>query len=180
MNNNQEKRCTKDDLYKNLETIIAWINNVDSKISFALTFASVVLGYVLLTGMPKVFNKIFNITKLSELNGGDVLSAILVVALYGCSLLSVLFFLFALKAKTRNIMSSNSNIFFGSIAKKSLQQFEREVSKMNEKELKIQIEEQIYINSIICNEKFKNYNKGINLLISAFVLCFICIVFQLL
>lgn len=178
MNNNN--LCTKEDLYKNLETINSWINNVDTKISFALTFASVILGYILLNGMPKAFNKFFIITKLEELNGGDILSVLLIIVLYVCNLLSIIFFLFGLRSKTNNASSSNSNIFFGTISKRSYIEFKRDISNMKEKELKNQIKEQIFINSGICNKKFQNYTKGINLLIVSFVLCFVCIIFQML
>ena len=180
MSNNNNNLCTKEDLYKNLETINLWINNVDNKISFALTFASVILGYILLNGIPKSFNKFFTITKLEELSGGDILSVLLIIVLYICNLLSIIFFLFGLKSKTNNAPSSNSNIFFGSISNRNYIQFKRDISNMNEKQLKNQIKEQIFINSDICNKKFQNYNKGINLLIISFILCFVCIILKIL
>lgn len=171
---------TNEDAYKLLEIINSWINNSDNKISFALSFGAVLLGYILSNGMPKAFNKFLNITKLSELNGGDMISAILVIALYIFSLTSIIYLLLALKAKIKNVFIKDSNFFFGNIANKSIDQFKNNINSLTKYDIKEEIIEQIYVNSKICNKKFENYNKGLNFLLLTIILCFVCIIFKFL
>ena len=70
----------------------------------------------------------------------------------------------ALMAKITNNEDRKSNIFFGHIASHENQQ--AYLSRIEATNLNKYIEDlvsQIYINSKICEQKFKNYNKGVKI-----------------
>ena len=68
-NNNQhiEQTYTKDDAYHSLEMINTWINNMDTKVSFALALTGVLIGIIFGTGIPKALQKVGEVSKLAEL-----------------------------------------------------------------------------------------------------------------
>ena len=68
----------KDDAYKVLEIVNSWTNSIDSKISYALAFAGVVLGFVLIQGKPQIFQ---SISDISVVTNTVKFQAILVIAL---------------------------------------------------------------------------------------------------
>ena len=63
---------------------------MDAKISFALAFVGILVGYIFSNGMPQIFGKIANVNKLSELSGVDIFAAVVVVLLYGLYFLSAI------------------------------------------------------------------------------------------
>jgi hypothetical protein len=96
---------TKEDAYRTLEMINTWISNIDTKVSFALSIAGVLIGFVFSKGMPSAFKRVGEVSKLAELNGGEIIAAILVCALYIVSFISILYFMLAILARIKN--SSN-------------------------------------------------------------------------
>lgn len=51
----RELHFEKEDAYKSLELVNAWINNLDTKASFLLAYLAVVLGFVVSNGRPNLF-----------------------------------------------------------------------------------------------------------------------------
>ena len=86
----------KDDAYQTLTLINTWIGNIDTKISFALALAGVLIGVIFSGGFPSAFQRITEVTNLAELHGGEILAVILVGALYCVSFLSVISFIWAI------------------------------------------------------------------------------------
>ncbi|MGE6325493.1 hypothetical protein ACQKDA_06465 [Psychrobacter sp. NPDC078370] len=147
-------------LEKNLERIIGFVANCDSKVSYLLSAVGVILT-ILFTVKP------MNLTFLKSALGSDETNVLL-----GFSMLAIILSLFyflqgvyqlsqALTARTK-IHSGNSSsmIFFGAISAQAgshdyLQSIEKTDYSYRE-----DLACQIYINSKICTEKFEKYNKG--------------------
>jgi hypothetical protein len=50
----RELHFEKEDVYKSLELVNGWINNLDTKASFLLAYLVVVLGFVVSNGRPNL------------------------------------------------------------------------------------------------------------------------------
>ena len=122
-NNNltQENRAfKKGDAYETLGIINTWIGNMDTKVSFALALAGVLIGVIFEKGMPSAFERITEVSKLAELSGGEIIAAILVALLYLSSFISMILVLPLSLAvsvserlstnKARGLYLSNQNI----------------------------------------------------------------------
>lgn len=159
--------------------ISTWIINIDTKVSFALALTGVLIGTVFSKGLPSAWQKVGKVSKLSELSGGEILAAILVGFLYIVSLLSILHFMFAIRARVKNINNASSIYYFGSISKMKLQDYKAKVNKATVQQMIKDLNEQIHTNSMICNKKAKCYNIATKFLLSTIVLWFICMMFGL-
>ena len=169
----------KDDEYQTLTLINTWIGNIDTKISFALALAGVLIGVIFSGGFPSAFQRITEVTNLAELHGGEILAVILVGALYCVSFLSVISFILAIIARIKNPNDSPSIFFFGTIGKMELQNYKDRANSITEQELIEGLEEQIHTNPKICNQKAKWYNIGIKFLLGTVILWFVCMVFRM-
>ena len=181
-NNNQNSTgqgFKKDDAYQTLSMINTWIGNIDTKISFALALAGVLIGMIFSGGLPNAFQRITQVSKLSELNGGEIFAVLLVGLLYCASFLSIVSFMWAIIARVKNLNNASSLFFFGSIGAMELQNYRDKANQITEQDLIDDLEEQIHTNSRICNQKAKWYNNGIKFLLITIVLWFICMAFRM-
>ena len=137
--------------YDNINT---WINNVDNKISILLVFLVAVIGYA------------FSIVEKVCLKNIQLFILFVAVILLLCVL--------ALKGRVKPKINYVSLLFFGSISKMDRKEYFDKISKINQKQLTSDIKNQIYINSCICNKKFKLYNLAVDCLIIS--ICFIAFV----
>ncbi len=176
---NRRQAFTKDDAYQSLNMINTWISNIDTKISFALALAGVIIGIIFSTGLPDALQRVGKVSKLSELYGGEIIAAVLVCLLYIASFLSILYFMLSIIARVKNLNNTPSIYFFGSISVMDLQDYKYKVNNITEQEIIEDLEEQIHTNSKICNEKSKCYNRGIKFLLVTIILWFICMTFRL-
>lgn len=171
----EQKSYSREDAYKTLEIINGWIGNMDAKISFAIAFVGVLIGYIFSNGLPKAFGKVANVTKISELSGVEVLAAVIVTLLYLISFASICCLMVAVLARMKNTNGTASIFFFGTIGKMELENYKYKVNNITEKGIIADLEEQIHTNSRICTIKAKWYNKGIMFLILTVFLWFVCI-----
>ena len=181
-NNNQNSTgqgFKKDDAYQTLSMINTWIGNIDTKISFALALAGVLIGMIFSGGLPDAFQRITQVSKLSELNGGEIFAALLVGLLYCANFLSIVSFMWTIIARVKNLNNVSSLFFFGSIGAMELQNYRDKANHITEQELINDLEEQIHTNSRICNQKAKWYNNGIKFLLITIILWFICMAFRM-
>lgn len=181
-NNNQNSTgqgFKKDDAYQTLSMINTWIGNIDTKISFALALAGVLIGMIFSGGLPNAFQRITQVSKLSELNGGEIFAVLLVGLLYCASFLSIVSFMWAIIARVKNLNNASSLFFFGSIGAMELQNYRDKANQITEQDLIADLEEQIHTNSRICNQKAKWYNNGIKFLLITIILWFICMAFRM-
>ena len=134
-NQTQENRAfKKEDAYETLGIINTWIGNMDTKVSFALALAGVLIGVIFEKGMPSAFERITEVSKLAELSGGEIIAAILVALLYLSSFISILCFMLSIIARVKNLNNASSIFFFGSIGNMTLENYKSAVKDMDEKE----------------------------------------------
>ena len=175
-NQQQENRAfKKEDAYETLGIINTWIGNMDTKVSFALALAGVLIGVIFEKGMPSAFERIIEVSKLAELSGGEIIAAILVALLYLSSFISILCFMLSIIARVKNLNNAPSIFFFGSIGNMTLENYKSAVKDMDEKEMIDDLEEQIHTNSKICSLKAKWYNRGNKIFISQQLFCGLCV-----
>ena len=164
MHNQQWKLSDDTDkLHLTLDRIIGFISNCDTKVSFWFSFFGAILT-ILSTLKTPTKEAIKSVLCANPRNITDnvVLIVFLVSAI--CFIIGLYFLSQALMAKTINNEDRKSNIFFGHIASHENQQAYMKCLK--ETNLNKYIEDlvsQIYINSKICEQKFKNYNKGVKM-----------------
>lgn len=170
---------TKEDAYQSLEMVNTWISNMDTKVSFALAIAGVLIGIIFGSGFPNALQRVCEVSKLAELNGGEIIGAILVCLLYLVSFSSIISFMLSIIARVKNLNNVPSVFFFGTIEKMNLQNYKEKLNQMTEQQIIEDLEEQIHTNSRICSQKAKWYNIGIKCLMATIVLWFICMVFRL-
>ena len=165
-----EQKYSKEDAYKTLDIINMWIGNVDSKISYSLTFIGVLLGFFITTSKPinisqvvdKIIKKIGQIsrdgihTSLNSIELKEIISVIILILIFIFIITASVACIYLYKGIKGRIDSDiynqdrvviKSNIFWDSI---SNQQY----------------------NSKICTEKFKNYNKGVDYIVISVIIFF--------
>ncbi|MDF9761077.1 hypothetical protein OKW24_002850 [Peribacillus simplex] len=163
---------SKEDLEREYQRIIFWINNIDTKISFAIGASGVLLGFILSNAdLSKTLKEHYKTLKLwddSSINSGILfllfgITIVLLVSAMWC-------FLSGLRAKIdpkkyhQPQMVSPSNIFWGDISKNNFYSYKYRVENYQIKDWEQDMQTQIYINSCICNQKTKFYNSGITCL----------------
>lgn len=165
---------------KILDNANFWISNVDSKVSFIISFAGVFLGFIFTSDSTTESVQKY-ISTVGEINMNDfriILSFIAIVlfilTIYFISI-SVYQLLKALRGRIdpKNFeqpgMEMESSIFWGTISSKDYATFKKSFDTSDEQHLN-DLQSQAYINSLITNEKFNNYNKGLNSLKNGIIL----------
>ena len=70
-------------------------------------------------------------------------------------------------------------MFYGSISKYNYEEFNKKIKNQTKQSNINDILSQVYINSKICNKKFKNYNIGLNMAMITIILLFIVKIFKI-
>lgn len=155
---------------KRIELINQWISNCDTKSSFILTFYGVVLTIIFTSSIGSEMVSFLSCTRATELNWESFVNFILLLTTIGFFVTSVITFYqiyLTLKGRTnvkiyqQNGLNTDSNIFFGTIAKKTFITFESEINRENEVNYLNDLNSQIYVGANIATEKFKHYNKSL-------------------
>lgn len=161
---------------RNLERVNYWISNCDTKISFALAFAGILVGgffasSIITDSLTGLVKKLLSLNDI-ENNVNIPYVTITTVALSAFIILisiSVTFLFLAMKGKLKSDkqegLPSTSTIYFGVIQSKSFVEFKKSVYEQSKDALTTDYLSQTYINSKIANKKFELYNKGIRFLI---------------
>jgi hypothetical protein len=151
-----------------LTRIDTYINNVDSKASIGLAFVSIIIGIFTSYFLPVIK---CNLTSIFELNANIActilkISLILSITIFMVFGIRSLIFLVKVIIPDTNISKYqkqvpiiNSKLFFGTIARSNFEEFikeEEETVFIND------LQSQAYINSKICDRKFKNFGKAID------------------
>ncbi len=171
----------KEEKFRELERIDLWINNADTKISYLLAFLGIIATIIFTSdNMIQKVKKCFdNILKLNEQDIVNILSLMLVITVMVLVIFIAKCIYHLLKASNAKVnitnINTNSTLFFGSIATSTIEEFKEQIKKQTEEELEDDIVEQIFINSKICNEKMKNYNKAIKYLKISLIILIIVI-----
>lgn len=159
----------KDDLESSLEMVNSWIGNCDQKASFLLAiqgvFASLMLSNDSITWFKTNIIDPFLLYWKTGDGSFDAESCFIGMAVILSAVLifvSMMCMVFSLRAKTNYSkekcggMVDHSTLFYGDVAKMTYQEFcKTEVNILNE------LRSQIYVNSQICDKKFKFYRVGL-------------------
>ncbi|WP_455543543.1 hypothetical protein [Intestinibacter sp.] len=195
-NNHVIEKYSKEDAYKTLDMVNMWIGNVDSKISYSLTFIGVLLGFFLANKKPiniseivnKILMKIQEIPKhgikltLKGIDLKDIISVIILIlicAFIFTSAKACIYLYKGIKGRIdpevykQNGLVTKSNIFWNSISNQKYSDFYKNIRSLDKDNLMKDISSQIFINSKICTEKFENYNKGVKYISISIILFFI-------
>lgn len=160
--------------------IIGWTENCDTKASIVLAFIGVLVSVVFTSEyiLGTIGTQINNIITYWRDGTGtfSILSTMMFISLLGfvtfmslCCYYSIL----SLKANTK--CTDDSIIFFGKIAQNTKEDYLEKVNKMTDEEFESDKLSQIHNCAVICDNKFKNYNKSMKYL-SFGLLCFICFI----
>ncbi len=171
MNNSE---ITSDILEKNLERIIGFISNCESKVSYLLATTGII-ATILTTVIPPNLKSIKLFLHSNEPNFliPMCIFGILISTVY--FLLGIHYFSKVLTADTkRTSENTNSMIFFGSVS--SELNSNSYISKLESSNYsyKDDLACQIYINSKICTQKFENYGRGFKLIRRSLPVIILC------
>lgn len=164
-------KVNKDDLYKNLDNINQWINNSDNKTSIILGFIGIFITVIFTNNdmtkyMIKILNNCFNKVIFSDILYFIFLFVAAFITMYGIFLL-VKVLIPTLRMKNGR---NKSYIFFGSIAKyDNYIEYKNDLLNATENDLIDDLSNQIYQNSLIANNKYKNYTKGVKYFLIGFI-----------
>ncbi len=149
-------------LQKELDRVNDWVKFADKKAGFLIVVYSIIIGFL------KIKYGIFNFD-------GKVKCILLFLFLLSL-ILGICFLLKTLFPKTKNELTDNNIIFFGNISSMKYKDFTDKYNNITEEEMKQNIFEQIYTNSVRANDKFKNIKKStICLMVSIVLLIFLFI-----
>lgn len=169
-----KKNNYTEDLPSILDRIIVWTDNCDSKTSIILGGLGVIAGIFLASDYV---SKIIEIIRFmtSDINVWSVIYLVLfhgsiAVLLAGCFfLIRVLISVTDTKSYKDRGVKEESLVFFSSIAKnKTLSEYKKKVQKTDNAQFEEDIISQIYVCSIICDAKFRNYKTGLLLSLLGF------------
>lgn len=155
---------------KKLELINQWIANCDTKSSFIFAFLGVLLTIIFSSTIGEDMVNAFSFEKAAKMDCDTVrnfLCLLCVIAFLAGVATTFYYIYFTLKAKidpktyTQAGLKTDSNIFYGTIASKKYESFKKECDDETDSDFINDINSQIFINSNIATEKFKNYNKSL-------------------
>lgn len=175
---NTEKK--KDYYVEAHNQIIGWTENCDTKASIVLAFIGVLVSVVFTSEfiLDTIRGQIHNIITYWRDGSGtfSILSTMMFVSLLGfVTFMSLGCYYSILSLKANIKCADESIIFFGRIALNTKEDYIEKVNKMTEEEFETDKLSQIHNCAVICDNKFKNYNKSMKYL-SFGLLCFICFI----
>lgn len=169
-----ESKRTHEELIEILDRTVTWTDNCDSKTSIILGGLGVIAGIFLASDYV---SKIIEIIRFmtSHINVWSVIYLVLfygsiAVLLAGCLFLfRVLISVTDTKSYKDREVKEESLVFFSSIAKnKTLSAYKKKVQKTDNAQFEEDIISQLYVCSIICDAKFRNYKTGLLLSLLGF------------
>lgn len=162
---------TTDDKYKNLERVNFWVTNCDSKVSYLLTLQGIILtiiftssyaGRLVVTLSYKLTFMDFGWYSLFRfIEGVSLYSFIVLILISLYNAYSTLRARLDPKIFQEPGLVTNSVLFFETIANRSFIDFQtdqQQTTNINSITLDNDIDSQVFINSKICQLKFKHYN----------------------
>lgn len=159
----------KDDLNQVLDRTISWSENCDNKASIILGVVGVVLAILLSVEYVEAIGKLIDSISVCATFGHSVLLILIIVAFITC-IVGIVHLIKSLTASikieefSKREIFADSRLFFVTIANSpKLGDYEKKLNETDEDLFLKDLKSQIYICSIICTKKFKNYNRGLYL-----------------
>lgn len=153
-----------------LNNVTQWISNCDAKSSFALALLGVMITIIFTSNIGIEMFEVFDCKKIESIDWISIkyFIRIISVLIFFVGIIVTVYFIFMTlkgrinpKVYREGGLNVNSNIFFGSISNKTFATFESESNQENDATYLNDINSQVFINSKIANEKFKNYNRSL-------------------
>ncbi len=175
MKKNNKYDFSKEEYLNILDRIISFINNCDNKSSIILGVFGILFtifftnsGFSILISIISTIIIKVNYINLLYLTG---LFSFLIICILGLTKIAMVLIGKINNEKFKDIdLNTKSVIYFNNIANNtSFNQYKNRIINYTEDEFLNDIISQIYINSVICNLKFKNYNQGIYLSFIGFI-----------
>jgi hypothetical protein len=159
-------------LTQNLDRVNMWIGNCDQKASFLLTMLGVVITVICTSDFACMIKDVlvspFVAYWRDDIGGFNLFRsfiALFMIAGLGFLLASIMLSLLSLIAKTdyekekQECMADKSRIHFGGIAKMTYADFVQSEGYDYDNDLN----SQVYVNSKICDDKFRKYKSALKL-----------------
>ncbi|RDY70859.1 hypothetical protein DXT76_10770 [Halobacillus trueperi] len=174
----EESAFDKEEISKTLDRVNYWISNCDTKISFALAFAGVLLAVFFTSNVINdSLEGLLDLLKTYDTKTAIAFTNVtLLVGFFICLVTALVFFMLGLKGSVNSYnykqegLTTNSLLFFGTIKSTEFKRYKEAVESSSPLELRNDYLSQIHINSTICQRKFERYNNGVLFLIAAIVL----------
>ena len=169
---------------KVLERTDAWINNCDNKMSVLLGAIGIILTILLTTeSISKACDFVMRLFEEVNLHKALFLMALFIVLFfYIITAFHVINTVFARTDSNRYFqkkMSEKSNMFFGSVSKMNFAEYMKHFVHETTEERLNDILSQIYINSVIASEKYKNYNRSLKWTVMSVSLTIVIVIWAL-
>jgi hypothetical protein len=156
-------------LQSELNRVSEWIKFSDKKTAFLAAYYSVIFGIVI-SQKEQILQNIVNYQKWMFIFYFFILIGVIIFFLVG------IFFLFkSVFPRLKNSFTDKSLFYFGYVASMKFVDYLREIEKMTKDEVKKQVIEQVYTNSIIADQKMKNVQKSIRSFVALVVFTLIMI-----
>jgi hypothetical protein len=168
----------KEEAVKTMERINFWIANCDTKISFALAFAGILIGgffssSIITSSLDNLIKKIRVLKDVKskwevlyiETTTLVLIVFILLIITSVCCLVKGLKGSINPTAYKQDKLTTDSYQFFGTIQSKVFTSFKDGFETQTQNKLQNDYLSQIYINSKICQRKFDFYHEGVTYLI---------------
>lgn len=189
-NKDQDMDKKMEEQKERMDRIIEWVKTCDTKTSIMLSLTVLVTSLLIgndymLNGLQQILSNIFGACKNPSLYGFSLSATLALTAMLCCLYLvgsSLLHFIRVLSAKTDpkqtrdDLVKTDSLIHFKSIADiKTYNEFKSRMMQETDDEKYEDLLSQTYINAKRCEEKFEDYNIGLNRLVYAMVACVVYI-----
>lgn len=150
----ENKSYTREDAYNTLNIINEWIRSSDTKTSILITMIALFSG--LSISMYETIKGLINFSTNTFLST----VVFILIGLYIGLFIATFYFSFMSLVARKGIKDINSEslFFFGNIANLKEDEFIEKTSNISEKDIINDLKEQIVINSMIANVKFKYFN----------------------
>lgn len=157
-------------LQNELNRVSEWIRFSDKKSAFLSAYYSgLFLGII--------SYKEHVISSISNFKEWSLFFYIAVITIIICLFIAGLFFLISsVFPRLKNLNTDKSLFYFGSIAKLKLIDYFNEMKNLTEEEVKKQISEQIYTNSIIADQKMNNVKNSTKCLVALVIFMFVLMI----
>jgi hypothetical protein len=170
---------TPEDKYKNLDRINFWITNCDTKASYLLALEGIVLTVIFTSNYSTCIITTLSY-KFSFENFGwssffRFVEGLSLYSFFCLTFISLVNIYKTVKARLNpkifreEGLETNSLLFFETIANRKFQTFILETKNITAEQLENDLDSQIFINSKICQQKFKHYNLTVKYAVWAFL-----------
>ena len=173
------EKIRNDELHQILDKVNLWIGNCDAKTTAILGGFGVCASIFLTSNHAAAFASTICFAKSHiDISSGIYLGVCflaLTMIIYGiCLLVFVLVAKIDPKEFVRPGVKTESLVFFSSIAKhKNALDYRRKLRECTPEQMQEDLISQIYICSLICDQKFDLYNSGVKSLIAGLIMYFL-------